>query len=235
MADEVPAPAEAPEKETGAWGQAITALVLVGALAGGLWVVGRTQSSAGAPAAATCPDGDSDAASGHASGAQLCEALNRADLAELLGTPGEIAKSASATGSDDSLRLAGGATIATPSTQVEFATYTVNLAASYDRLPVAGSAGVLGDDARQRTVLGRPAVIYSDRTIRLSVQLGGGGSHSDPGVLARALSVARDAKDSGGSFEVTLWRADGGVPDDTVLLRVAQRVLPTIPGWYPDV
>ncbi|WP_328891535.1 hypothetical protein [Streptomyces sp. NBC_00316] len=43
--------------------------------------------------------------------------------------------------------------------------------------------------------------------------------------------MAQDAKDSGGSFEVTLWRADGGVPDDAVLLRAAEKVLPTVPGW----
>jgi hypothetical protein len=43
--------------------------------------------------------------------------------------------------------------------------------------------------------------------------------------------VARDAQDSGGSFDVTLLRADGAVPDDAVLLRVAEKVLPTSPGW----
>jgi hypothetical protein len=42
--------------------------------------------------------------------------------------------------------------------------------------------------------------------------------------------VARDANDSGGSFELALWRTDGGVPDDAVLLRVAEKVLPTVPG-----
>ncbi|WP_393063434.1 DUF6215 domain-containing protein [Streptomyces sp. LN549] len=61
----------------------------------------------------------------HASGARLCEALNRSDLAELLGTPGEIAKSAS--GRDGSVMLAGGKETATPSARVEFGTYTVTL------------------------------------------------------------------------------------------------------------
>ncbi|WP_329453127.1 hypothetical protein OG894_03755 [Streptomyces sp. NBC_01724] len=46
--------------------------------------------------------------------------------------------------------------------------------------------------------------------------------------------MARDAKDSGGSFEVVLWRADGVVPDEAVLLRVAEKVLPTVPGWTAD-
>ncbi|WP_159030594.1 MULTISPECIES: hypothetical protein [Streptomyces] len=34
-----------------------------------------------------------------------------------------------------------------------------------------------------------------------------------------------------GSLDVTLWRVDGVVPDDAVLLRVAEKVLPTVPGW----
>lgn len=42
---------------------------------------------------------------------------------------------------------------------------------------------------------------------------------------------ARDAPDGGDSFELTLWRADGAVPDDAVLLRVAGQVPPTVPGW----
>ncbi|MFF7896586.1 hypothetical protein ACFZDI_32710 [Streptomyces sp. NPDC007907] len=44
------------------------------------------------------------------------------------------------------------------------------------------------------------------------------------------MTVARDAEDRGGSLDVTLWRADGVVPDDAVLPRVAEKVLPTVPG-----
>ncbi|MGW4172405.1 hypothetical protein ACWEGX_36480 [Streptomyces chartreusis] len=43
--------------------------------------------------------------------------------------------------------------------------------------------------------------------------------------------VAKDAEDGGGSFDVTLWRSDGMVPGDAVLLRLAEKVLPTVPGW----
>lgn len=110
----------------------------------------------------------------------------------------------------------------------------MTLSATYDRFPVAGSAALLGGTARQRTVLGRPAVVYSDRTISISFRLDGSDTDSGPGVPARALTVALDAKDSGGSFEVVLWRADGVVPDDAVLLRVAETVLPTVPGWAAD-
>jgi hypothetical protein len=80
-------------------------------------------------------------------------------------------------------------------------------------------------------VLNRPAVLYSDRTSRINFRLDGGEADTGTGVPLRSLMVAQDAKDSGGSFDVTLWRADGMVPDDAVLLRLAEKVLPTVPGW----
>ena len=43
--------------------------------------------------------------------------------------------------------------------------------------------------------------------------------------------VAQDPKDGGGSYEIAVWRQDAVVPDDAALLRVAEKVLPTIPGW----
>ncbi|MEU5478582.1 hypothetical protein [Streptomyces mirabilis] len=54
--------------------------------------------------------------------------------------------------------------------------------------------------AQKRTVLGHPAVLYSDRTI--------------------AIAIA-----------IAIWRQDSVVPDDAALLSVAEKVLPTIPGW----
>ncbi|MET7801751.1 DUF6215 domain-containing protein [Streptomyces decoyicus] len=232
MADEI----DAATTGAGAWGQALAAVALVAALGVGLWTVRESSPPDSAPPPATCSGGEPEKAAGapgkaprQVSGAQLCQALNRPDLAELLGTPGETAKSAGGSGS--SVKLGNGKEIATPSAQVEFGTYTVNLSATYDRHPVAGSAGLLGEGARQRRVLGRPAVFYADRTISISFRLDGKDSDSGPGVPARTLTVARDAKDSGGSFEVSLWRADGGVPDDAVLLRVAEKVLPTVPWW----
>lgn len=110
----------------------------------------------------------------------------------------------------------------------------MKVTASYDRLPVAGMAGLLGDTAREQTVLGHPAVLYSDRTIALRINLGGtGGGSGAPGGIARHLLVARDAKDGGGSYELVVWRQDDMVPDEAALLRVAEQVLPTIPGWTP--
>lgn len=218
---------DAPMKSANALGQALAAVALVGALSAGFWGLAQTSSEESEPKPATCSEGETPAAKGkHLSGAQLCEALNRSDLAALLGTPTEIAKTAS--GSDSSFGK-----IATPQAQVEFETYTVTLSATYDGMPVAGSEALLGSDARPRKTLGRPGVLYSDRTISISFRLDGEDVDSGPGVPARALTVAQDAKDRGGSLDVTLWRADGVVPDDAVLLRVAEKVLPTVPGWRP--
>ncbi|MFC6981855.1 hypothetical protein [Streptomyces cirratus] len=50
---------------------------------------------------------------------------------------------------------------------------------------------------------------------------------------ARVLSVATDGKDQGDSFEMSVWRTDGGLLDDAALLRVAEKVLPALPGWSP--
>ncbi|MBB5809883.1 DUF6215 domain-containing protein [Streptomyces collinus] len=221
---------DAPMSSANAWGQALAAVVLVGALGAGFWGLAKTSSAESEPKPATCSDGETPAPQGkHLSGAQLCEALNRSDLAALLGTPTEMAKTAY--GSDSSIGSPGGKDIATPQAQVEFETYTVTLSATYDGLPVAGSETLLGSDARRQKVLGRPGVLYSNRTVSISFRIDGGDADSGPGVPARALTVAQDAKDRGGSLDVTLWRADGVVPDDAVLLRVAETVLPTVPGW----
>ncbi|MEU7555372.1 DUF6215 domain-containing protein [Streptomyces sp. NPDC044571] len=214
----------------GAWGQAVAAVVMVAALGAGLWTFQQASMSAGASPAA-CTGGRPEQASGRLSGAQLCAALNRPDLAGLLGTPGQAVQSAE--GGDGSFRPAGGEEIAAPSARVEFATYTVELTATYDDLPVAASASSLGDGG-QRTVLGRPAAFSSDRTTRITFRLDGSDAAGRPGVPTRTLTVARDPQDSGGSFDMTLWRADGVVPDDAVLLRVAEAVLPTVPGWVAE-
>ncbi|MFD0146426.1 MULTISPECIES: DUF6215 domain-containing protein [unclassified Streptomyces] len=227
-------------KGAGMWGQVVAGLLLVPALGLGAWALGETADTGGGPPRpAACSAGEPEetrgetaAARGRLSGDQLCEALNRPDLARLLGTPEEMATSAN--GSDGSLKLVGEARdIATPTSEVEFPTYTVTLAATYDGRPVAGYTPFGGHSAEERTVLGRPAVLYSDQTISIRFRLDGSDAETGPGVPARTVVVARDAKDSGGSYEVTLWRRDGAVPDDAVLLRVAASVLPTLPGWAP--
>ncbi|WP_405579551.1 DUF6215 domain-containing protein [Streptomyces sp. NBC_01092] len=223
MAEDVGAPVKGPN----AWRQAFAAVALFAAIGGALWVSEARPGNSGSPPA-TCSDEEPGKPTGRVTGAQLCEALHRKDLAELLGTPAQSAKTVQS--NDGSVGLEGGKDIPMPTAEIEFDTYTVTLSATYDDLPVAGAHELLGDP-KQRTVLGRPAVLYSDRTIRISFRLDGGDTDSGPGVPLRSLMVAQDAKDGGGSFDVTLWRSDGMVPDDAVLLRVAEKILPTVPGW----
>ncbi len=212
----------------GAAAQAITAVVLVGALAGGMWTLARADAQGSAAREpATCSDTGDAPPSKRLSGAQLCTALNRPDLPALLGTPEEPARNAY--GNDSSTELAGGRQIPTPGATVRFETYTVELTASYDDLPVAGTADLLGEVAEVKQVLGRAAVLYSNQTI--AITFGGDGAGAGPGGTARSLVVAGDAKDSGGSYELSVWREDGMPPDDALVLRVAERVLPAVPGW----
>ncbi|MCQ9130558.1 MULTISPECIES: DUF6215 domain-containing protein [Streptomyces] len=223
----------APEKGPNPWAQAIAALVVVGALGGALFVLQKNDAKA-ADEPATCSPSEADKkaeavakAAHRVSGTQLCTALNRADLPTLLGTPRE--RAVTAYGSDGSIGT-GDEQIPTPEATVQLDTYTVQLTRSYDRLPIARMAGLL-DEAQARTVAGHPAVLYSTQTIAIRFNLGGGKSETGPGSVARALVVAPDAKDRGGSYELTVWRKDHARPDDAALLRIAQQVLPTVPGW----
>ncbi len=234
----------APEKGMNAGAQVVAAVVLVGGLAGGMWVMATTsEQEVEESKPAACSPAHDDArpprhaaskhgASQHISGAQLCTALNRADLPELLGTPAERAETAD--GSESTTKLAGGTTFVTPEAKVTLKTYSVQLSASSDDLSVARTADLLGNAAEKRTVLGRPAVLSSDRTIAIRFNFEGGKpgkADTAPGGLARRLQVARNAKDGGGSFDLVVWREDEGMPDDAALLRVAEKVLPTVPGW----
>ncbi|MGW2614181.1 DUF6215 domain-containing protein [Streptomyces sp. NPDC001500] len=224
----------APEKGPNPWAQAIAALVVVGALGGALFVLQKNDAKAADKPAACSPDEADEKAAAAAkaahrvSGTQLCTALNRADLPTLLGTPRE--RAVTAYGSDGSVGTGGGKQIPTPEATVQLDTYTVKLSRSYDRLPIAGMADLLSE-AQTKTVAGHPAVLYSTQTIAIRFNLGGGKSESGPGGIARALVIAPDAKDRGGSYELTIWRQDRMRPDDTALLRIAQQVLPTVPGW----
>ncbi|MDX2676943.1 DUF6215 domain-containing protein [Streptomyces sp. NY05-11A] len=227
----------ATEKGPNAWAQAIAALVVVGALGGGLFVIQKNDAKNDAKAAdkpATCTADDEDKKADRAakaahrlSGTQLCTALNRADLPTLLGTPREHARSAY--GNHSSIET-GGSETPTPGGTVQLDTYTVQLSRSYDDFPVGGMEELL-NEAEKKTVLGHPAVLYSGQTVAIQFNLGGGKSDTAPGGIARTLVVAPDTKDGGGSYELAIWRQDSVRPDDAALLRVAQKVLPAIPGW----
>ncbi|MEV7030464.1 DUF6215 domain-containing protein [Streptomyces sp. NPDC093272] len=230
-----------PEKEPNAWGQAAAAIALFGVLGAALWLAPRVMPSGeSTPEAAACP------AAEHrelpkayrrtpqpVTGEALCEALNSPDLAQLLGTPGEIATAA--TSSDNTAPLTGGK-VANPEAQITFDTYTVNVSATYNELTTDQYVKLMkyGDerDIRTLTVLDRPAVLSSDHTMRIEIDLGSGGGSGGPvgqGPLARTLSVALDRKDRGGSCDITVWSQSGELPDDSALLGIAEKILPRIP------
>ncbi|AVH56084.1 MULTISPECIES: DUF6215 domain-containing protein [Streptomyces] len=221
------------KKSMSAGAQAAAAVVVVAGVMGGMWGLGEVlqgKPDDGEPADCSISSTQDALPSKYVSGAQLCTALNRPDLPTLLGTPEERAETAG--GSDSWITLAGGTEIAAPEANVALKTYSVKLSASYGRLPVAQEADYLGETAQTRTVLGHAAVLSSDRTIALTFN--GGKIDTGPGGIARRLLVARDAKDGGGSFEIVIWRQDAVPPDDAALFRVAEQVLPTIPGWTGD-
>ncbi|MEU9184709.1 DUF6215 domain-containing protein [Streptomyces sp. NPDC048484] len=231
---------DTPEKEPNAWGQAVAAVAVFGAVAVALWAAPRLMpSDNNAPQPASCSDGAPEElpkaykdTPQPVTGEELCKALNRPDLAKLLGTPGETATTASSTNNTAPLT---DEKVAQPEAEVTFDTYTVNVSATYNELSTDQYVKLMkfGDetDVKTLTVLGRPAVLASDHTMKLEINLGGGGSGGpvEEGPLARTLSVALDRNDRGGYCDITVWSASGTLPNDSVLLDIAERVLPRIP------
>ncbi|MFI2206771.1 DUF6215 domain-containing protein [Streptomyces sp. NPDC020192] len=231
---------DTPQKEPNAWGQAVAAVAVFGALAAALWVAPRVlPSDDSTPQPASCP-GRADEELPRAykktpeavTGDELCTALNRPDLARLLKTPEERATTAS--GTSNTAPLTDGK-VAQPEAEVTFDTYTVNLSATYNDLSTAQYVKLMtigGEkEIKTGTVLGRPAVFSSDHTMKFKISLesGGSGGPVEQGPLARTLTVALDGKDRGGSYAITVWSTSGALPDDSVLLDIAEKVLPTIP------
>jgi hypothetical protein len=215
-------------------------VAVFGALAAALWVAPRFMPSGdNAPQPASC-SGETHEELPKAykgtpqpvTGEELCKALNRPDLAKLLGTPGETATTVSST--NDTAPLTDGK-VAQPEAEVTFDTYTVNVSATYNELSTDQYVKLMkfGDekDIKTLTVLGRPAVLSSDHTMKLEINLGSGGSGGpvEQGPLARTLSVALDRKDRGGYCDITVWSTSGALPNDSVLLNIAEKVLPRIP------
>ncbi|MER5469793.1 DUF6215 domain-containing protein [Streptomyces sp. NPDC002935] len=229
-----------PEKEHNAWSQAVAAVAVFGALAAALWLAPRFMpSEVNAPQPASCSGGAHEelpkAYKGTprpVTGEELCKALNRPDLAKLLGTPGETATTVSS--SNNTAPLTAGK-VAQPEAEVTFDTYTVNVSATYNHLSTDQNVKLMkfGDETDIKTlkVLGRPAVLSSDHTMKIEINLGSGGSGGpvEQGPLARTLSVALDRNDRGGSCDITVWSTSGALPNDSVLLDIAERVLPRIP------
>ncbi|MFF7329979.1 DUF6215 domain-containing protein [Streptomyces sp. NPDC008150] len=225
MAEEV----TAPRRGGGTGAQVVAALAFVGVVVAAMWALNgafKGQAAAAQKKPATCTRLTEVLPARYTSGARLCSVLNRPDLPAMLGTPEDHVQTAD--GSGNWITLAGGDKIAAPEAHVETQTYSVKLSVDYDHLTVSQMADLFGKDAEPRTVLGHPAVLYSDHTITFSL---GGDGGTRPGGIARHLVVAKSAKDGGGSFEVVIWRQDDVPPDDTALLNVARMVLPTVPGW----
>ncbi|QIY98255.1 DUF6215 domain-containing protein [Streptomyces sp. S1D4-11] len=233
-------PKKKKEEEHNAWGQAFAAVAVFGALAAALWVAPRFMpSDDNAPQPASCSGGAHEElpkaykdTPRPVTGGELCKALNRPDLAKLLGTPGETATTAS--GTNNTAPLTDGK-VAQPEAEVAFDTYTVNVSATYNELSTDQYVKLMkfGDekDIKTLTVLGRPAVLSSDHTMKLEINLGSGGSGGpvEQGPLARTLSVALDRNDRGGYCDITVWSTSGALPNDSVLLNIAEKVLPRIP------
>ncbi|SEE16118.1 hypothetical protein SAMN05216483_5501 [Streptomyces sp. 2131.1] len=234
-------PAAPQKKEPNTAAQVFLALALVGALVGAVWLAPRVTGDATATSRqpATCSD---DAAGkklpkayaltpGAVTGGDLCKALNRSDLAALLGTPGETPLVAYGNSGTASLTADK---VPESEARVQFDTYTVEFSATYNHMTIALYTKVLAPQTlehREGKVLGRPAVFTSDHLMQF--RFGGVGSTSPAmeGPLARTLTVALDRKDPGGTFDFTVWSESGAVlPGDDVILGIVEKILPTLPA-----
>ncbi|MFI0966460.1 DUF6215 domain-containing protein [Streptomyces sp. NPDC021080] len=230
-----------PKKDHNALGQAVAALAVFGALGASVWVIPHVMpSSDNVAKPASCSDDEThdklpkayERTPRPVTGEQLCKALDRPDLAKLLGTPGETATNVSS--GNNTAALTDGK-VAEPEAEVEFDTYTVNVSATYNDMSTDQYAKLMkyGDERDVKTlkVLGRRAVLSSDHTMMLEINLGSSGSGGpvQQGPLARTLSVALDRHDRGGYCEISVWSKSGALPSDSVLVDIAQKVLPEIP------
>ncbi|MGW5366816.1 DUF6215 domain-containing protein [Streptomyces sp. NPDC004009] len=231
-----------PEKDHNAWGQALAALGVFGALAAALWLGPRLlPADDNSPEPASCSHAEDEKppkayqrTPRAVTGDELCEALNRPDLARLLGTPREIANTAS--GSSGTALLTDDK-VAEPEAQVSFDTYTVKLSATYNHLTTAQYVrlfDIAGDrvekDVKTLKVLGRPAFLSSDHTMRFTIDFSKehNGGPVQRGPLARTLSIALDPKDRGGYYDITVWSQSGALPQDGALVDIAEKVLPPV-------
>lgn len=231
-----------PEKQPSEWGQAVAAVAVFGLIAAVVWVSPHVLPSDNAnntAQPASCSDGEREElpkvykeTPRPATGEELCEALNRPDLATLLGTPEETVINASAGNNTAPLT---DEKVAAPEAEVAFDTYTVNLLATYNDMTTEQYVKLMKygseQDIETLTVLGRPAVLYSDHTMKIEFNLGGGNSARpvENGPLARTLTVALDRADGGGYYDITVWSDTGAIPDDSALRDIAEKVLPTLP------
>lgn len=93
-------------------------------------------------------------------------------------------------------------------------------------------AEILGSASHHRApVLGHLSTTYEMNTIGFSFSLGGGSTSPAPGGVAHNLVIGKHPDGRGGTYEFAIWRQDTGTPDEASLYRIAEAVLPTLPGW----
>ncbi|MFD0277465.1 DUF6215 domain-containing protein [Kitasatospora sp. NPDC127111] len=206
--------------------QAVTAVLLFGGTAALLWwagALGHASAPDAKPAACMAPK-ETDAPEYPA----LCAALNRPDLPTLVGMPTERVSVAQSGGGP--MTFADGTKVYDASAKVQLGSLMVQL---NDNHGTGVRESTLFAESKEgpTSVLGHPAMTYSDHTMKLSFGLTGGNASAGTGGIARHLVVAKDTKAGAGSFELTIWRQDFTTPDDAALFRVAEQVLPTLQGW----
>ncbi|MEE1782353.1 DUF6215 domain-containing protein [Streptomyces sp. SP17BM10] len=210
----------------GAAGQVGAALVLALAVVAVVVVVqGREETAAPVAKPAVCtPPKDTDAPGYPA----LCAALNRPDLASLVGAPGEHALGAHSAGFVSASAKDGKGH--DPAAEVQLDTYFVRVADNGD-LSLRTFTDLLAPTALPGSVLGHPAAAYADHT--MSLAFNGKTTTTGTGGIARHLVVAKGPREDAGSYEVAVWRSGDGAVDDAAVQRVAEAVLPTLQGWVP--
>ncbi|MFJ9521304.1 DUF6215 domain-containing protein [Kitasatospora sp. NPDC101801] len=204
---------------------AVTAAVLCAVLAG-LWGTGQfdgPSEKAGEkakPAACDAPR-PTDSQGYEAA----CAALNRPDLPALLGMPTDHVVVAHpmpmAIGKEPMVEVR----LQHAAVALMVSTFSVN-----DRFEMRP---VLTGLTAQATVLGHPAATYSSGTMAFVPANGKNGkADTKSGPSTRNILVAQDAKASGGrTFELVVFREDGTDVDGPTLNRLAETLLPTLPGW----
>ncbi|MFJ8038989.1 DUF6215 domain-containing protein [Kitasatospora sp. NPDC096147] len=196
----------------------VTVLAAVG-IGGGVW--GLTATPSGAEEDAWPPEPVTCAAprpEDHPAYPALCAALNRADLPTLLGSPADRVISA----------RPGGFT-GTPVVEVRLGDTGVLLTDSAD--PVGETEFRKRYRAEPEPLLGHAAATYSDRMLGVMVVPGQESAATDSRPSRHLVVEQRPGVPGGRTYEIALFRRDGWSPDDEVLRRLAEAVLPTLPGW----
>ncbi|WP_051837120.1 DUF6215 domain-containing protein [Streptomyces sp. NRRL WC-3742] len=196
------------------------AAALLCAILAGLWGTGQfdspsDQAETAKPVACEAPRPTD--AQGYAA---VCAALNRPDLPALLGTPTDHVVVA------HPMPMAIG-----KEPMVEVRLQHVAVALMESTFSVDDRFEMRPGLTAQATVLGHPAATYSSSTIAF-VPAKNGKADTKPGPDTRNILVAQDAKASGGrTFELVVSREDGTDIGDPTLNRLAETLLPTLPGW----